>query len=252
MEFYARMLQDKILEKTKLTYLFTLYNRIKIYLHDSFYQPTKGVPQGGINSPILFNFAMYYFLTDCSNRINLRIQLLEQRQISPKVMTPETNFLWADDLASLLRVHPQRAKLWISTYFTIMIEEGQKWGLHINFEKSAVMEMFSFRTNYSFLSDSKTTWIKNKGCSIELIIYPEGKRKIITIPIVIKYKYLGVQISRNLSGKPHLQALKLKTNYIINSFTAIRISSQNVKFCLNTWQVFIRQLLDYSQTLFSQ
>jgi len=68
------------------------------------------------------------------------------------------------------------------------------------------------------------------------------------IPVVIKYKYLGVHlISRNRSSGPHLQALKLKTNYIINAFAAIRISGQNPRFCINTWQIFIHPLLEYKR-----
>ncbi len=40
-------------------------------------------------------------------------------------MTPEKNFLWADDLASLFVVHPNRAKEWIKIYFEVLMEIGE-------------------------------------------------------------------------------------------------------------------------------
>ena len=248
---FERMKRDKIIDEDKLIFLFGLYSRLKIQLGEENFNPNNGVPQGGINSPILFDFAMYYFLTDASERINLRIQLLDQLSITPKVMTRKGNFTWADDLASLLTVHRKKAKTWIKAYFTIMLEEGAKWGLHINYEKSAIMEMFSLKTNYNFLSDEKTTWTKNKGTSITLTLYPNGKKTKVILPVTPVYKYLGVKITRNLSGDTHIQTLKAKIEYITHAFTATRLASQDLKFCLNTWQLFIRPLLDYFQTYFS-
>jgi len=236
---YLRMLENKILDPQKLTILFTLYSKIKIHLNQYHYQPINGVPQGGINSPILFNFAMFYFLTDAAKRSNFKVQLAEFLPRPPRAMTPDTNFLWADDLATLFRVHSKRAKLWIQIYFTILIDEGEKWSLFINFAKSAIMEMYTCRTNYNFLSDEKTTWKKGKGCSISLNLYPNGKQKTVLIPIKIVCKYLGVKISRDLSRKLQIQALTAKSNYIINAFTSIHHASQDLKFCLNTWQLFI-------------
>lgn len=248
---YNRMRQDRILEDDKLTFLFALYGRLKIYLGEEHYSPINGVPQGGVNSPILFNFAMQYFLSDAAERINKRLQHWDQLPLPPKAMTPEKNFKWADDLATLLQVNPKKAKLWIKTYFTILIEEGSKWGLNINFNKSAIMELFTQRTNYNFLSDEKTAWTKNKGTTITLTIYPNAEKTVIKIPVTPVYKYLGVKINRNLMGREHLESLKAKTNYITNAFTATRIASQDLKFCINTWQLFVRPLLDYSQTYFS-
>ena len=66
---YDKMREDCILQEEKLTYLFTLYSRIRIELGKESFNPKNGVSQGGINSPILFNFAMYYFLTEAANKI---------------------------------------------------------------------------------------------------------------------------------------------------------------------------------------
>ncbi len=113
------------------------------------------------------------------------------------------------------------------------------------------MEMFTSRSNYKYLSDAPTFWQKNKGCEISFKIYPNGKELSVTIPITTNYKYLGAKISRNLKEEPQIRYLQAKSNFIINAFKATKIASQDMKFCLNTWQLFIRPLLDYSQALFS-
>ena len=248
---FEKMRYDKILEEDKLIYLFTLYSQLKIKLGNECYTPRNGVPQGGVNSPLLFNFAIYYCLTEAALTINKRIQLQEGRPHLPRTMQPEDNFLWADDLATLLRVHPRRALSWIKIYFEVMIEVGLKWGLTINFSKSAVMHMFSQRTSYRYLSDHPTIWTSDKGTELTLNITVNNILNTIKIPLVTSYKYLGVRISRNLTPKAHFAELKKKINYLVNAFKAVRGTSQNLKFCHNTWQLFVRPLLDYSLTYFS-
>ena len=65
---------DRIMDENKLTYIFTIYRKIIIKLDHFSYTPKNGVPQGGINPPILFNFAMYYFFTEAAEKIKRRIQ----------------------------------------------------------------------------------------------------------------------------------------------------------------------------------
>jgi len=160
-------------------------------------------------------------------------------------MTPKRNFLWADDLASLLQTHPNRAKDWIKVYFELLIDVGEKWGLSINFNKSAVMDFFSHKTCHDHLSDHKTAWDKKKGAELKPDILVKGKKTTIIIPLVTKYKYLGIMISRDLTPYAHLRALKKKVNYLANAFRSIGGASESLKFCVNTWHVFIRPLLDY-------
>ncbi len=248
---YEMMKIDKILDEDKLTYLFTLYSKLKIRLNKESFSPKNGVPQGGINSPILFNFAMYYFLSEAARTINYKIQFSCHLPQGITVMTPEKNFLWADDLASLIKAHPHRAKEFIKIYFETLIEASHKWGLPINFDKSAIMEFFTLRTSYDYLSDVTTIWIKDKGTEIHLNISPNGIPTTIKVPVVTEYKYLGVRISRDLQPTGHLKALKKKINFIVNAFKAVGGAGQNLKFCVNTWHIFIRPLLDYSQTYFS-
>ncbi len=248
---FEKMKEDQILEENKLIFLFTIYSRIKIELNKEAFTPRNGVPQGGINSPILFNYAMFYYLTEASNQINSKIQFECGFLNTPNVMTPEKNFLFADDLASLIKAHPNRAKQWIKIYFETLIEVGDKWGLHINFNKSAVMDFFSQKTSYDYLSDEKTIWDKANGTILKLNIAPNGKETTISVPLVPEYKYLGIRITRDLTPHVHLRWLKKKILFIINAFKSTGGASNNLKFCVNTWHVFIRPLLDYCQIYFS-
>lgn len=248
---YERMLMDRILDEDKLTYLFSIYSKLVIRLGKESFTPKNGVPQGGVNSPILFNFAMYYFLTEAADLINRRIRQSCGLPNLPSPMTPKLNFLWADDLATLLKVHPNRAKEWIKIYFEVLIEVGEEWGLTINFNKSAIMDLFTRRISYNHLSDHNAIWDKAKGTELSFDISVKGVQRTIRVPLVTEYKYLGVTISRDFTPHAHIQALKKKINFVANSFKSVGGASKSLKFCANTWQVFIRPLLDYSQTYFS-
>ena len=64
---FEKMKEDKILRNDELVFLFAIYSKLVIRLEKESFIPKNGVPQGGINSPILFNFAMYYFLFEASD-----------------------------------------------------------------------------------------------------------------------------------------------------------------------------------------
>ncbi len=85
---------------------------------------------------------------------------------------------------------------------------------------------------------------------LELEVSPKGIPTKLRIPLVLSYKYFGVIISRDPSPNAHLQAMKKKINFIVNAFRSIGGANQSLKFWANTWQVFIRPLLDNSQTYF--
>ena len=248
---YEKMKKEKIVNDDKLKFLFSIYSRLVIKLDKESFTLKNGVPQGGINSPILFNFAMFFFLSEAASIINQRKRQSCGLPKLPDLIIPKKNFLWADDLATLLKAHPNRAKEFIKIYFEVLIEVGEKWGLTINFSKSAIMDFFSRSTSYNHLSDYQTTWDKKKGTELKLDISVKGVKTTINIPLVTEYKYLGILISRDLTPQAHLQMIAKKITYITNAFKSVGGVSDSLKFCVNTWHVFIRPLLDYSQTYFS-
>ena len=99
--------------------------------------------------------------------------------------------------------------------------------------------------NYTNLSDETCVLDKNYEGTLNWNYLNEPK---ISLPFVSKYKYLGIYINRKLNFKDHLDFLKKKLNFIINSFLCMRRASKSLKFCYNTWEVFIRPNLDYSSS----
>ena len=52
-------------------------------------------------------------------------------------------------------------------------------------------------------------------------------------------------MTNKIKLKPHISFLRKKINFITNAFLSFRKHSKSIKFCINTWQTFIRPLLDY-------
>ncbi len=113
------------------------------------------------------------------------------------------------------------------------------------------MEFFTYKSSCDYLSDDPTNWHTTNGTQLRLDLFVSGAATSITIPLVTKYKYLGIWITRDLTSQVHIKELKRKVNYLTNAFRSVGDASQSLKFCANVWQVFIRPLLDYSQTYFS-
>ncbi len=113
------------------------------------------------------------------------------------------------------------------------------------------MEFFTYKSSYNYLSDYPVDWDATKGTQLKLDLSVNGTTSSITIPSAVKYKYLGVWITHNLSPQVYIKELKRKINFLANAFRSVGGASQSLKYCTNIWHVFVRPLLDYSQTYFS-
>ena len=179
---------------------------------------------------------------------DLNTALLSSYQMSfpnhPNLINPKTTGLWADDLVFVLRTPLLSLKPKLKLMLAILIRTSGDWGLKINFKKSGLMHFFSNMRNYTPFSDKEAVF-NDETSSTPLTLTLDSQEKVI-IPIVRKYKYLGIFVNNRLNITDHLSFLKKKTDYIINSFLSVRKASQSAKFCFNTWQLFIRPLLDYT------
>jgi len=106
--------------------------------------------------------------------------------------------------------------------------------------------MFSQKRIYSDLSDDTCEF--SPKCEKTRITWKISENLCYNIPLVRVYKYLGIHINQNLTFKHHLGFLKKKINYLTSAFTSIRKYSSSLRFCHNTWELFVRPLLDYSNT----
>jgi len=110
--------------------------------------------------------------------------------------------------------------------------------------------MFCNRRNVSKLSDRVCKWnpLEQKA-TLQWNLDIPGEydlQRQIHLPYIRKYKYLGIVLSNKLKLGPHLGYIRRKINFVTNAFTSFRKHSKSVRFCHNTWQIFVRPLLDYA------
>ena len=84
--------------KDDALFLFSLISKLNIHLGDSHFNPQFGVPQGGITSPILFNYAMFFMLQETLDLTNHELATSDVMDQSPKFKHDDI-YTWADDLA---------------------------------------------------------------------------------------------------------------------------------------------------------
>ena len=240
-KLHERMKALQVIPAAELDFIFALFQRLKIHLGNSRYSACNGVPQGGRLSPILFDFAMHFMLEDMKHSFDQDFERLFPSH--PNSVTPNSAAMWADDLAFVFRTPLLSFKEKLKLILSHLMRAGNSWGLRINFKKSAIMHFFTNMATYTPFSDDLSVYNKKDGYAPLKLNLPQQS---ITLPLVRCYKYLGILINRNLRIFDHLTFLKNKTGYIINSFTSIRKASKSAKFCHNSWQLFIRPLLDYT------
>ena len=248
------------LDPHHLDYIFFLVRQLKIHIGHQIFKPIHGVPQGGIISPTLFNFAMHYFLTDLAQTIN---SLTETQNTPHRQITPERTGMWADDLAFIIQhLHlnskegQSDLKYTIRAYSHHIYTIGLSWGLRVNWKKSALMPLnLGWRSNRyaSLLSHSATNPMydpKTKSCPIILQIITGRSILQINLPLVQSYKYLGIIMTQSLRWSKHLEKLRDKAEYISICFYPLRKAATESRFAYNMWTTFIRPLLDYAAPVF--
>lgn len=231
----------------ELDFIFWAYQQLNVQLGSQSFQTNYGVPQGGINSPILFDWAMYFAHEDLQEVINRS----ERTSNQPRA-NDENSFFFADDAA--YGFHLTGPITGHKTFFKQFLQSlrlsSTKWGLNINWSKSAIMCILRRLGNAAIteLSDEPAKF-EGKGIHRKALLtfkYGDDNNQTHSIPLVKCYKYLGIYLQWNIGMEFHIQKTKEKIQYITRSLVAIRKASDNPKFCHNTWTTFIRPLLDYS------
>ena len=144
-------------DKENLNFLFWAYSQLQICLGNYSFRPKHGVPQGGINSPILFNFALYFMLEELTKSL-IDSQRMTTSGNKPKILVDYSNsFLFADDSAFAFKFRyssTEWIKCRLKLFYKLLISVSRKWGLKINHNKSALMLMHNKSTKFGSWSDS--------------------------------------------------------------------------------------------------
>ena len=262
--------KESIPDGNETQFLKWIYARQRACLEGEEFNPKLGVPQGGINSPILFNFTLYFVMKKVKERIDQWIE--EKLRIYPPEYVQNVRlsvanlFAFADDLAILVSGAKKNGifSRGVVLIIRILNDESNKWGLFINWEKCAIQSVGHHRLDckgglegiYAPIKlqtkNENTAKTKRRTRSrlthLVLRSFKDDKNAVYKIPYARVFKYLGIQLTGDLDFNEHSKFLRQKIGYIAYSFTPLRRRGEDLKFDYNMWQLMIRPLLDYSAT----
>ena len=143
-KLFQRMIQDFPEYKKELQFLEWIYMGQIAGMNNILYHPRQGVPQGGINPPLLSNFAPYYLLGGPKQKINLQVPDINKMHLPgpPKPQEYQHAYIdeqnciaYADDLLFIINMtkKPYYLKKYLQCFFQTLIKTSEKWGLNINF-----------------------------------------------------------------------------------------------------------------------
>jgi hypothetical protein len=189
-------IEEELINAVKKIYSFSRF-RIDPLLNDI--NVNKGVLQGSILSPILFNF----FIDDL-------IRNLEEN-------TSDT-LAYADDVAIVCKNLNQ-----VNKSIEIIEEWSEENKIYLNKSKSGILIIKKSSKDVIDLNKTIIANINNDGDNMNNTLIYKG------IPIVIKYKYLGVTLDNNLMPVTHLieinQKMKKyikKNDFLIKDYFSIK------------------------------
>lgn len=184
---FKKLREKKCLEEEEIRYLEALYTRYRIRVGDKFIRYNKGVAQGSILSPALFNI----FIEDLAEKLEKEGELNFQDIL-----------LYADDILLLCKTEMQLKKC-INIIETWCSENG----MELNKKKSGVL-IFAPRRAMDIPNMKRVKKGRNNGDWIP------ARESINGIPIVSKYKYLGTCLDNKLTMKTQLDSIRRKANFL--------------------------------------
>jgi Reverse transcriptase (RNA-dependent DNA polymerase) len=194
---FKKLREKQIFDQDEVNYMEQLYARYRIRIGDNIFAYNKGLAQGSIISPALFNI----FIEDLGK------ELQEKADINMQDI-----LMYADDIMTICSSRDQLNKA------IIIIEEwSQRNGMALNKKKSGIV-VFAPR------KATKITMMKHQEDKDDKTQSKKGRRKakiwvpankdILGIPICEKYKYLGTWLSPKLTCVPQIGQIKKKAGFL--------------------------------------
>ena len=190
---FKKLRDKKCLEEDEINYLEALYSRYRIRIGKRIIKFNKGVAQGSIISPALFNIFIEDLVEELAQELQMSIQDI---------------LLYADDILLLCETIPQ-----VKRCIQIIENWSSKNGMKLNKKKSGIM-VFAPREDKDIPCMILTTKKIQKG---KRIIFEKewipACKEIMGIPLVNEYKYLGTRLDCKLTMKKQLDFIKEKANF---------------------------------------
>lgn len=190
---FEKLRSKKVLHDIEIDYLEQIYSRLRIRVGKHIICPNRGVAQGSILSPALFNI----FIEDLSQELQMKAGI-----------NIEDLLFYADDLLTICTSPEQ-----LRTAIQVIKEWSKNNGMLLNESKSGIV-VFANR-------NSKTIpWMRNSklnnGKQNEQAIWMPTKTEFEGIPICNKYKYLGTWLDNKLTVQNQISHIKKKAGHVIS------------------------------------
>jgi len=196
--------EKQILSSTEFQLLEFLLNSNYIIFENTLIKCNRGVPQGSLLSPFLFDLVMDPLVSALSSVLHPSEEIL----------------LYADDICIIFENYEQ-----LSLIIKTAESAFQNAGLKLNKNKSGIL-FRSLRQQRRFPQTDE-------------------------IMAVDSYKYLGVQIDRNLTLEEHRKVVARKCSYIASCLQKIPKSLVTPRYMTLLFSVLMKSLLLYGAEIIS-
>ena len=188
---FEKLRAKKVMLEEEINFLEQIYARIKIRIGKHTIHPNRGVAQGSILSPALFNI----FIEDLSTELQQKAQI-----------SLEDLMFYADDLLALCSSQAQLRKA-----IEIIKNWSKENGMVLNAKKSGIVVFANYLSQkIPFMKPDKQE--RKQG---EPLIWIPSTKEFDGIPICTKYKYLGTWLDNKLSVQPQIDHIKKKSGHIL-------------------------------------
>ena len=224
---FQKLRNKKVLSDDEIDYLEQLYARYRLRIGKTRIRSNKGVAQGSVISPALFNI----FIEDLSEELKDKTDI-----------NLEDLLYYADDLLALCTSMEQVKKV-----IKVISDWSLRNGMQLNKKKSGIV-IFAARKRHdipNMLQTIKTN--KGKGKSQKMKFIP-ARNTIEGVPICEKYKYLGTILTPKLESSEQISYIKRKAGFLyVKLYPYLKNASADAR--RDMWQTMVKPLFNAALVL---
>ena len=220
---FKKLREKKVLEDNEIDFLEQLYARYRLRIGKTRIRSNKGVAQGSVISPALFNI----FIEDLSQ------ELKEKTGISF-----EDLLYYADDLLALCTSMEQ-----VKSVIRIISDWSLRNGMQLNKKKSGIVIFTSRRSHdVPYMVREKEN---DKSKKTKLV---PSRPEIEGVPICDKYKYLGTILTPKLECSEQISFIKRKAGFLlVKLYPYLKNASADAR--RDMWQTMVKPLFNAALVL---
>jgi hypothetical protein len=221
---FKKVRDKKVLEEKEIAFIEQLYARYKTQIGNKTLKSNKGVAQGSVISPALFNIFIEDLSIELKTKANLDLEDL---------------LYYADDLMTLCTSIEQVKKA-----IKIIEEWSERNGMSLNKKKSGIVIFAKRRANkIPMMKTVKEVTKSKKGKDVIKRKWIPAQKEIEGVPICEKYKYLGTILTPKLTCGEQIAHIRRKSAHIfVQLYPYLRNATADAR--RDMWQTMVRPLFD--------